>query len=353
VTAALPLVSVVMPAYRCAGQLRESMAGLLASALPREQWELIVADDGSPDNTGATAALVADRVVRVDDGPRGPAHARNMGARVARGAILLFVDADVVVHPDVLSMVVAHFQRDPTLGAVFGSYDDQPAASGLVSQYRNLLHRRVHLAHAGASQTFWAGCGAVRRDAFMAVSGFDAARFPRPQIEDIDLGYRLHDGGERILLDPTLLGTHLKHWTLRGMLRTDLRDRAIPWMRLLLERRTALHAGPLNTNRREQMLTVLMALCVVLFPAALVWQSGALLTLGMVALMLVLLSNAALFLWFAQVRGVPFAFATVPLRLLFYVVSAAGASWAVVTNPWQPVRHPRTSLALDGPVGSP
>jgi Glycosyl transferase family 2 len=353
VTAALPLVSIVMPAYRCAGQLRASMAGLLASSLPREQWELIVADDGSPDDTGTTAAAVADRVVRVEDGPRGPAHARNLGARVARGAILLFVDADVVVHPTVLELVVAHFQRDPTLGAVFGCYDDQPAAKGLVSQYRNLLHRRVHLAHTGASQTFWAGCGAVRREAFMAVGGFDAARFPRPQIEDIDLGYRLHDVGERILLDPALRCTHLKHWTLRNMLRTDLRDRAIPWMRLLLERRTALHAGPLNTNRREQLLTGLMALCLVLVPAALVWQSGALLTLGIVALALVLLGNAALFLWFVHVRGVLFALATVPLRILFYVISVAGASWAVVTQPWQPVRHPRTSLALDGPVGSP
>jgi Glycosyl transferase family 2 len=329
------------------------MAGLLASSLPREQWELIVADDGSPDDTGATAAAVADRVVRVEDGPRGPAHARNLGARVARGAILLFVDADVVVHPTVLELVVAHFQRDPTLGAVFGCYDDQPAAKGLVSQYRNLLHRRVHLAHTGASQTFWAGCGAVRREAFMAVGGFDAARFPRPQIEDIDLGYRLHDVGERILLDPALRCTHLKHWTLRNMLRTDLRDRAIPWMRLLLERRTALHAGPLNTNRREQLLTALMALCLVLVPAALLWQSGALLTLGLVALALVLLGNAALFLWFVHVRGVLFALATVPLRILFYVISVAGASWAVVTQPWQPVRHPRTSLALDGPVGSP
>lgn len=352
-TRASPLVSVVMPAYRCAGQLRASVAGLLTSTLPRDQWELIVADDGSPDDTGAVAATLADRVVRVDDGPRGPGHARNVGARVARGTILLFVDADVVVHADVLQRVATHFEREPMLGAVFGCYDDQPAAAGLVSQYRNLLHRRVHLAHPGEAQTFWAGCGAIRRDAFLAVGGFDAARFPRPQIEDIDLGYRLHDHGVRIQLDPAINGTHLKRWSLRGMLRTDLRDRAIPWMRLLLERRTALHAGRLNTNRREQLLTVLMALCLVLFPAALVWQSGALLMLSLAALALVLLGNAALFLWFAHVRGVPFALATVPLRMLFYIVSAGGASWAILTQPWQPVRHPRTALALDGSVASP
>ena len=58
----------------------------------------------------------------------------------------------------------------------------------MVSQYRNLLHHFVHQhGHAEAS-TFWAGCGAIRRAAFDAVGGFDAARFPRPSIEDIELG---------------------------------------------------------------------------------------------------------------------------------------------------------------------
>jgi len=126
---------------------------------------------------------------------------------------------------------------DSGLVGVFGSYDDAPEARGLLSEYRNLLHRYVHLRGAGEAETFWAGCGAIRRDAFEAVGGFDTARFPRPQIEDIELGYRLRERGGRIRLDPSIQGTHLKRWSLWPMFRTDFRDRGVPWMRLLMERR--------------------------------------------------------------------------------------------------------------------
>jgi GT2 family glycosyltransferase len=94
--------------------------------------------------------------------------------------------------------------------------------------------------------TFWAGLGAIRRDAFLAVGGFDEQHFPYPSIEDIDLGIRLVASGRRILLDPAIQGKHLKRWTLASMVRTDLVRRGIPWARLVLERRapsTTLNLG--------------------------------------------------------------------------------------------------------------
>jgi cellulose synthase/poly-beta-1,6-N-acetylglucosamine synthase-like glycosyltransferase len=350
---------VVVPAYRCPGFLHECLPALWRSTLPRDEWELIVVDDGSPDDTGAVAAQYADRVVRVPDGPRGPALARNLGVREARASTVLFVDADVVVHPDALARVVAHFAADPSLVAVFGAYDDQPRAPGLVSQYRNLLHRHVHMAHAGAATTFWAGCGAVRRDAFLAIGGFDAARFPRPQVEDIDLGYRLHDRGGAIRIDPAISGTHLKQWTLGAMLRTDLRDRAIPWMRLLLARDPVLADGPLNANRLEQGFVLATAVALGSLTLALLTGRGVWLAVAAAALLLVTVGNLPLFVWFARTRSVPFAVATVPLRWAFYAVSAVGAGWAVVghfTGRSEPSGPPRTpepaAVPSDAPVAT-
>lgn len=342
----------VVPAYRCADQLRASLPALRANNWPRDDWELIVVDDGSTDDTTAVATALADRVVRVPDGPRGPGFARNLGANEARGDILLFVDADVVVHPEVLARVAARFQQDASLVAVFGSYDDRPAAPGLVSQYRNLLHRYVHLESAGPVTTFWAGCGAVRRDAFLAVGGFDGTRFPRPQIEDIDLGYRLHDRGGAILLDPAIGGTHLKRWTLMGMLRTDLRDRAIPWMRLLLDRRTALSSGPLNTARREQLFAACTGLAVLAALAAVVTGHTVAAILAAAALAVVVAGNMPLFAWYARTRGIGFACAVVPLRLLFYVVSVAGAAWAIGTNPFRASPPARDIVSASSDVAS-
>lgn len=176
----------------------------------------------------------------------GPAAARNVGAVAAEGDVLVFIDADVEVHADALTRIRAAFESDPELTALFGAYDSRVAAPGLVSAFRNLLHHHVHSSSPGPALTFWAGLGAVRRQAFDAVGGFDADRYTRPSIEDIELGMRLASAGARIVLDPNVQGTHLKRWTLREMVRTDFARRGVPWVALLLRRpgdRSVLNLG--------------------------------------------------------------------------------------------------------------
>jgi hypothetical protein len=190
-----------------------------------------------------------DEVIVVEEPAlAGPAEARNLGAARARGDVLLFVDADVLVHPDAVSRVRARLRDDPGLAGVFGSYDDAPAAPGVVSEFRNLLHHHVHQQSAGPALTFWAGLGALRRDAF---EPFDADRFRRASIEDVELGLRLSAAGARIALDPAVRGTHLKRWTLGGMLRTDLLDRGVPWVELAL--RTRSFPPTLSLGRRHRL----------------------------------------------------------------------------------------------------
>ncbi|MGH7465989.1 MAG: glycosyltransferase family 2 protein, partial [Longimicrobiales bacterium] len=164
-----PFLSVVMPVHRALGVLGESVAALLASDLPRSDWELIIVDDSSGDDTPEMAARYADRIVRVTGGARGPAYARNRGVEVGRGEVVMFVDADVCVHGPTLSRIAAAFRDDTGLAAVFGSYDADPRAPGFVSQFRNLLHHHVHQCNRGPAETFWAGCGAVRRSALLEV----------------------------------------------------------------------------------------------------------------------------------------------------------------------------------------
>jgi GT2 family glycosyltransferase len=336
-----PTLSIVVPAFHCAAMLQQCLRGLQASTLPRSAWELIVVDDGSPDNTSDVARATANRVLRIDDGPRGPANARNLGARAARGTVLVFIDADVVVAPSTLSGFASHFAADPTLGAAFGAYDDAPAKTDFISQYRNLLHRYVHILQPGDADTFWAGCGAVRRDLFLAVGGFDSASYPRPQIEDIELGYRLRAGGARIILDPALTGTHLKRWTFSNMVRNDLRERAIPWMRLVLRRGELLHHGPLNLGAAEKLYTVLTALAAVALTLGVLLANTPLFAIAALCLAVVLLGNATLLSWFAARRGAWFAAGVAPLRLLYYLESGLGAAWAILSH-----RRATNTLAL-------
>lgn len=211
----------------------------------------VIPATNDPPTLGACLAAIRSAVdppediVVVTDGG-GPAEARNAGARDAPGDVLVFVDADVLPHADAFSRIRTAFDMDPGLTALFGSYDDAPTDPGVVSQFRNLLHHHVHQAGAGPAATFWAGLGGVRAEAFRQVSGFDAARYPLPSVEDIDLGMRLVAAGGRIVLDPLLQSTHLKHWSLPDMVRTDFWQRGVPWTELVLRHgsgATALNLG--------------------------------------------------------------------------------------------------------------
>lgn len=326
-----PDFSVIVPAHQAAHLLPDTLAALCRSTLPRARWELLVVDDASTDDTAIVAAQWADTVIRLDGAPLGPGGARNAAAARARGAWLIFVDADVRVHPTTLERFADVVTGDSGLVGVFGSYDDAPEARGLLSEYRNLLHRYVHLRGAGDAETFWAGCGAIRRDAFEAVGGFDTARFPRPQIEDIELGYRLRDRGGRIRLDPSIQGTHLKRWNLWPMFRTDFRDRGVPWMRLLMERRGRT-APTLNTGRAEQLRVGLAGLGVVAVLASLLLREPALAWASTMVWLVLAVANADTYRWFARQRGLGFAIQVVPLHLAYYASNALAAVTGIVQH---------------------
>lgn len=315
-----PYLSVIVPAHQGIDVLRQSLPALLGSDLERGEWELIVVDDSSGDDTPIVAAEYADVVVRLKGGPRGPAYARNRGVEVSRGAVVVFVDADVVVHVDVLRRMARVFRQDAGVAAVFGSYDDDPHAPGLVSQFRNLLHHHVHQSNPGPAETFWAGCGAVRREVLVSIGMMDAWHFPRPQIEDIELGRRLRRGGHRIELLPDIQCTHLKRWTLRNMVTTDFRDRGVPWMWLLLSEGPSDTPATLNLRLREKVCTALVAVCTLAIAAAVAFRSAAALGAAGMAALLVVALNHRFYRLLVRARGPAFAAAAAPLHMLFYFV---------------------------------
>lgn len=351
-TVPAPLLSVIVPAYQGEALLPVILGALRESDLPRERWELIVVDDASTDATSAVAARWADRVLTLAGSPRGPGFARNRGVEVSRGEWVVFIDADVRVHPDTLRRLAEAVARDAGTDAMFGAYDDAPPAPGFLSRYRNLLHRYTHMDSAGETDTFWAGCGAVRRSAFLAVGGFNEARYPRPQIEDIELGYRLRDRGSRIMIRPEIQGAHLKRWRFVASVRTDLLDRGIPWVRLLLERDRLHQPANLNLKRGEPLKAAMVALGLLLVPLAPLTGRWELLLVAAALWFLVVASNHPMIRWFARERGPLFALAVVPLNLWYYLVSGAAVAAGVMLHllHGRPRVEPPPALTLREPA---
>ncbi len=323
-----PDLTVIVPALNAVSTLRACLEGLTASDLPRERFELMLVDDGSTDETSLVGAEYCDTVIRLAGRPHGPAFARNRGVEQARGDIVVFVDADVVVHPDALRRLVERFASAPDVSAVFGSYDARPAARSLVSRYRNLLHHYVHQKGRGDAETFWAGLGAVRRADFLEVGMFDEWHYNRPQIEDIELGRRLRRYGHRLLLDPDIQGTHLKRWTLGSTLRGDFQHRGVPWMWLLLQEGSPGTTTSLNVRTLEKVLTGLTALALLTPIAALALGEARVLLAGAALLASVSAANIGFYLFLLRRGGPLLAAAAVPLHLAYY----AGNAFSVVSG---------------------
>jgi GT2 family glycosyltransferase len=230
---------------------------------------------------------------------------------------LLFIDSDVLIREDTIARVVAHFSSRPDLSALFGSYDRSPAAPNFLSQYKNLIHHFVHQQSNPDAVTFWAGCGAVRRDVFEGLGGFDEVRYKKPCIEDIELGYRLKRIGLDIFLDKELQVKHLKEWRIGSLIRADIFSRAVPWTRLILEREGMISDLNLQASQRISAgLVGLMAagLAFSLLDLRLILLSFSLLTAVMVI-------NRKLLMFFASQRGFLFAAGAFVMQLFYYFYS--------------------------------
>lgn len=230
--------------------------------------------------------------------------------------------------PGVVGQVVAYFQDHPEVDAIIGSYNDEPAATNFLSQYKNLLQHYVHQHSSEEGFTFWGACGAVRRDVFLAVGGYDE-RYHLPSVEDIELGYRLKAAGRRIRVCKDLQVKHLKRWTAAPLFRSDFFRRALPWTRLIL--RTGRFENDLNISRSSRLKVVLVYLLLALLALACWRPSPGLPPAGLAAGTLLALDSPLLG-FFRKKRGALFALRTVPWHWFYYFYSGLAFAVGLVSH---------------------
>jgi cellulose synthase/poly-beta-1,6-N-acetylglucosamine synthase-like glycosyltransferase len=314
-----PELSVVVPVYNNAGTLGRCLEAVKSAPGPTR--EILVVDDGSNDGSGEIAASLGVRTIRHHDN-HGCGIARNTGVEQTTAPIIVFVDSDVIIHPDALLRISDFMAKQSDCDAVFGSYDAKPTDPSFVSQYRNLLHRFTHQNGCPEAQTFWTGLGAVRRPAFEQVGGFNPTYRGIP---DVAFGLDLSDAGFRIRLDRDMLCTHLKTWTLRSMVMTDIFMRAFPWSKLVFARRSM--TNDLNTSTINRI-GVLAASATLAF-AAMAMLIPAFAALMLLSLIGNVLANTPVLDEFRKARGLGFALRVVPLHFLHQLCAATGFALAL------------------------
>ena len=319
-------VSIIVPVHNASSHLHRCLSAIQATHY--SSWECIVVDDGSTDNSVEIAQMFKN-IQRISTPKQGgPAIARNLGAGFAKGELLFFIDADVMIQPGTVGHGVATMQANPQLAACFGSYDNAPSETNLLSQYRNLQHHYVHQTSASEASSFWSGCGLIKRDIFDQLGGFKTLTPGRPSIEDIELGYRLRRAGYAIRLEKLLLVKHLKKWTLWHILKTDIRDRAWPWTRLIVQEKGLPNDLNLQLSQRFSTVTLFITLVVLILS---IWQPYFLLSLPILGLILFNL-NRPFYTFLLYEKGGWFLARAVWFHWLYFLYS--GATFAVGVLYW-------------------
>lgn len=316
-------VSVVIPVYNGGNSFKACLESISQSqSIPDE---VIVVSDGDTDGSWQVAEAFGFKVSRLPTS-HGPAYARNLGARLATGDIILFIDADVTLHSETVEQVKQQFRQQPELAALIGSYDDEPGAQNFLSQYKNLFHHYTHQISSENASTFWGACGAIRRTVFQEVGGFDES-YRKPCIEDIELGYRLKQAGYQIRLCKDIHVKHLKCWQPFSLLRAEILYRALPWSKLILrDRRLEADLNLSYTNRASVIFVFLL-----LGASAISGFNPSLLLVVVILCLGLLFINFDVYQFFYRKRGLLFTLQVIPWHWFYFLYGGAAFAYGTLS----------------------
>jgi len=211
-------ISVIIPVGNGSRLLGDVVRAVVAAS--PAPGEVVVVDDRVRD--GSLRGLPPNPLVRVvgNDGPPGPAAARNAGARAARGPLLFFLDADVFVPPDIFARMAGAYGAG--VDAVLGVEAEITDLPNLASRYKNLWMRYTYLRLGREVELFYTSCASINREVFLAAGGLDE-KYSRPSVEDTAFGRTLAARGVAVRLEKTLEVEHRKIYNARGVLATAFR----------------------------------------------------------------------------------------------------------------------------------
>jgi glycosyltransferase involved in cell wall biosynthesis len=195
--------SIIIPAYNAEKTLPACLDALLNQTT--KPSEIIVVDDGSTDKT-STVAKSYSLVNLISQKNKGPANARNNGARVAESEIIIFLDSDCVPEKNWVEEMIKPFENEKVVG-VQGAYKTKQES--LVARFDQLDIEYRYERMKRAKKLDWIGSysAAYRRKVFLGEGGFDDS-FPKASGEDAELSYRMAEKGHLLIFATNAIVYH-------------------------------------------------------------------------------------------------------------------------------------------------
>lgn len=198
------MLSIIIPAFNA----EKTLPGLLGSIYRSDfkDYEVIVVDDFSKDTTPSIMKNYPVKGIFLSS-HSGPAQARNKGAGIAKGEVLVFFDADIEIEPVTLSKIAKRFEENPDKKVLVGTYSDEPLNAGYFPRFKALWFKSLFNNAATQTDSLEGFCVAIDKEAFHSVGGFNGG-FVDSGIEDYEFGCRLRQK-YRIYFDANIQVRHI------------------------------------------------------------------------------------------------------------------------------------------------
>ena len=257
-----PSITVIIPVYNGMSTLPKCLESLERQDYPRP-LEVIVVDDGSSDGSGDYAESKGCKVIRQRN--QGPGVARNKGADIASGELLVFTDADCVLDSDFVTELVMPVMEEGVAGSqgMFYSRQKNIIARFIQLETSERYNRKTQAEYIDLLATF-AAC--YRRDVFLENGGFN----DNYSSEDAEFSFRLTDRGYKMVLAPKAMCEHLHYESFFKFIRYKYK-RAYWTVWLYRQYPNRLVKDPLTPKSRKSMM-LFMVLVVLSLIAGIWWK---------------------------------------------------------------------------------
>lgn len=201
-------VSVIVPAYKAEKTIDDCLDGLQKQNYPKEKYEVIIVDDGSPDNIKDVAEKYPFKYIRQEN--KGPASARNRGVKEAVNDIILFTDSDCIPDVNWIREMVRQFKENQGVVAVKGAYktyQKKLTARFVQAEFEERYDICKSVNNINMVDTYSA---AFKKNVFWQAGGFDES-FPTANNEDTELSYKISSMGHKMAFNPQAIVYHMGH----------------------------------------------------------------------------------------------------------------------------------------------
>lgn len=189
-----PLISIVVPFYNSQSSIEDCLNAVFKSSF--KNFEVIAVSDGSKDTSLAITKKFPCKIISLRKN-RGSGFARNKGAKIAKGKIIVFLDSDVIIRNNHLKLISKIFKKKK-YNMAQGVYLHEPNYKKISTQYLQsyqcyyIFSKKLKFINNLVSNFF-----VIEKKIFLSVKGFDP-NFVGSNAEDADLGYRLINNGYKI-----------------------------------------------------------------------------------------------------------------------------------------------------------